>query len=212
MKRLIFALTFLILFSCAKHAYFSSDEDIKKIALSMKRVVLLPVLDVGWGKPPAVCPTKAFCHIGGVVLERGPNVMFNMLYQVLEEKGWNVIIPDEVDMERFRRDPIGLCREVAKKYRVDGVFLPYLFVYRDREGSSLAVKRPASIVLSLYLYSADKKSIVWMGDFSQVQKPVSYNLLDLTTVKAGFKFVTVDELAEKAARDILKDLPNKGEE
>ncbi len=209
MKKRILALAFLVLLSCAKHAHFSGDEDIRKIALSMKRVVLLPVLNVGWGTPPAVCPTKSFCHIGGVVLERGPSVMFNMLYQVLEEKGWNVVIPDEVDMERFRRDPIGLCREVAKRYRADGVFLPYLFVYREREGSSLAVRRPAAIVLSLYLYSVDKKSVVWMGDFSQVQRPVSYNLLDLTTVKAGFKFITVDELAEKAAREILKDLPDK---
>ncbi len=202
---------FLIPLSCTKHTYFSADEDYTKIVKKMKSAALLPVVVAGAENSYVMCPTRRVCYLRGKILERGGSVIFNLLYQGLTNKGWDIVLPEKVNMDELSTSPVKVAREVAKRYGVDGVFIPYLFRYQEREGSSLAVRKTASIVMALFLYSAKNNTIIWQGDFSQTQEPLSENLLDLkTSIRARFRFMTVDELADWAVRSILKGLPNKG--
>ncbi len=208
---LLIVFAFLVFFSsCARHAYFYADEDYQKIVRAMDKVLLLPVVVAGRENPYVRCPVGKVCYTRGEVLERGRNVIFNIIYQELSSRNWKVILPAEVDMNRLRLEPLRVARDLAKKYGADGVFIPYLFRYQERVGSSLAVKRTASLVMALFLYSVKQKSVVWMGDFSQTQEPLSSNLLDIkTSIRAKFRFMTVDELAEVAVKTILSKLPQK---
>ncbi len=208
MKRLFF-IFLLLLSACAKHAYFKADEDYVRLISEMRKVLLLPVINAGEGSD-VFCPFKGICQRRGRVLYRGPNVIFNLLYQELSSMKWDVIIPAEVDMEELKANPMVYARKIGEKYHADGVFLTYLFLYQNKIGSSIAVSRPSSIVMALLLYSLKKKAVIWQASFCQSQKPLFENIFDIkTSIKAGFRFMDVDELASMAVKSVVNGIPKE---
>ncbi len=95
-----------------------------------------------------------------------------------------------------------LAQTVAARMDCNGVLVFTLDRYRQRVGGNLSVIDPASLSFKFRLYSAPEGKLLCYERFDETQKALSENILDFAQArKRGFKWITVEEMAEKAVRD-----------
>ena len=97
-----------------------------------------------------------------------------------------------------------LTRIVAEKAHSNKVLSFTLERYRQRVGSDLSITDAASLAFKFRLYNAPEGKMLCSGRFDETQKSLSENILDFSQArKRGFKWITVEEMAEKAIPDRL---------
>lgn len=187
---------------------------------AIKRVAFLPFvrLPVSEGER-AVCPLdgRAFdaCAIedaaeaelsraiGQALLADGSPVSFvpqseiNAARAGIKQKG-------EIELTPFGQAQLAVGKEVS----ADAVLFGFVFCYRERSGSAYASSRPAAIGFCLHLVETGTGKILWSFTCRDQQQPLSDNLLDLPSfVGRKAKFITVSQMAEEAAAEVLAVLP-----
>ena len=91
---------------------------------------------------------------------------------------------------------------VAEKMDCNGVLVFTLERYRQRAGGELSVTDAASLAFNFRLYKAPEGQLVCSGRFDETQQSLAENILDFSQARRrGFKWITVEEMAEKAIRD-----------
>jgi hypothetical protein len=87
------------------------------------------------------------------------------------------------------------------------LLVPVLLDWRERMGGGLAVRKPARVVLDLYLVDAAEGALKDRFHYEETQRSLSENLLDLPKfLKRGGQWVTAGELAEEALTRGVEEL------
>lgn len=96
---------------------------------------------------------------------------------------------------------------VGNCMNVDLLVVPQLFNYHEREGSSVGVTKPASIVMDIYVIDVRSGSLLSRSRYDETQSSLSSNLLDAGKFfKRGGKWVTVADLAREGMEKAVKEL------
>ncbi len=106
-----------------------------------------------------------------------------------------------------------LIRSFGRELGVDAVLYGKLYRFEQRIGGPYAVKRPASVALSLHLIRVSDGKILWSFTFDETQKPLSEDLFKAGFYrKAGMKWLSAEELASygisKAIGELKRRLPS----
>jgi len=101
-----------------------------------------------------------------------------------------------------------LMVDTGKAANADAVLGGIIFRFRQRQGRSLSVERPASVGFGLHLISVGDNRLVWARHFDETQKSLSENLFALRTfVNRGGRWLSAEELSLYGLKEMLKDFP-----
>jgi hypothetical protein len=101
---------------------------------------------------------------------------------------------------------------VGESLSADAFLAGYIWRWKERKGSELAVESPASVDFDLYLIRLVDKAIVWQYEYDKTQQSLSENVLDFKTfLKAGGRWLSAAELAELGLEEMVEAFPKKSE-
>lgn len=96
---------------------------------------------------------------------------------------------------------------VGRCLDVDWLLVPQLTVWRERQGSDVSVREPASVTLSLYLLDVRGESFAWRYRFEETQQPLTANFLDAGKfIDRGGKWISALDLAREGLAQGVKEL------
>jgi hypothetical protein len=103
---------------------------------------------------------------------------------------------------------MGMFQQIGQRFSADAVLVGYLYRWRERVGTELAVSRPASVAFDLSLIRPEDGAILWRAKFDKTQQSLSENLLGWGTfVKGQGRWMTAEKLAEIGLEDLLGRIP-----
>jgi hypothetical protein len=101
-----------------------------------------------------------------------------------------------------------LLRAIARELGADGTVTGRLTRFRERQGTALAARAPASIQFSVELWRGTDGALLWRGEYNETQEALSENLADAGTFfRGGGRWLTARELARLGVEELLKRLP-----
>ncbi len=214
---LILMVVSLSLPGCARHEPVSSAE--LPGVLNVKTLLVVPFkiaseqYQVG---------TSVRCSMCGTVFVTGPSTpgddsyMTNQLLTYLQSKTTYTLIPpgagegvrSKILSEFLDLPERELLLETGRKLDADAVISGTIFRFRQRVGTGFSVDTPASVAFSLYLIRVTDGKMIWDGHFDETQRPLSENLLELSTfVKRGGAWLTAEELAHSGLNKVMAAFP-----
>ena len=121
-------------------------------------------------------------------------------------KSRRVIMPTKEQLESILGSETGnrrdLIKSVAAKMDCNGVLIFTLERYRQRVGSTMSATDPASLAFNFRLFKAPEGKLLCSGRYDETQQSLSENILDFSQArKRGFKWISVEEMADKAITD-----------
>jgi hypothetical protein len=101
-----------------------------------------------------------------------------------------------------------LLLQMGRKLGADAVVSGKIFRFQQRVGTSYSVETPASVAFSMYLLRVADGDMIWAGNFDETQRPLSENLLQISTwAKRGARFLTSEELAHSGLTKVMAAFP-----
>lgn len=95
---------------------------------------------------------------------------------------------------------VGRCMDV------EWLIIPQVTYWRERDGSDISVREPASVTLALYLLDVKNESFVRRYRFEETQQPLTSNFLETGKFfDRGGKWITALELAREGIAEGLKE-------
>lgn len=102
----------------------------------------------------------------------------------------------------------GTITAIGKAVNCDGVLTTTVRRFLQREGTELAVDRPASADFMMVLRHAPTGAILWSADFQETQEPLLSNIFSFNKAqKRGFHWVTAEQLLEQGIQERLGECP-----
>jgi len=189
------------------------------ISLAEVRLAVAPFeAEYGYGKEIIRCRS---C---GNIMESGPiegdsaSTLTFLLWEFIQErgKGFDFIDPGQVLgvkntflAKGFEKDQLVLMKAIGIRMKADYVLWGTVFHYQERKGTAYGVQQPASIALDLHLLKVQDGSLIWKAQWTQTQKSLSENLLEMKSfIKNKMRWVTVKELSSRGLMEMLKDFPS----
>lgn len=137
----------------------------------------------------AVVPIVADPQLGSLVPSEAPGFVTAQLLDALKTQGGLRVVDEGADAS--------LGGQIRR--------------WRQREGTTTGVRRPASVWLVLELRDRDDR-VIWSGVYEETQPPLSEDLFSLSRAwERGFRWVTAEELAEYGLRELVDDLAREAE-
>ncbi|NJB67385.1 hypothetical protein GGQ74_001025 [Desulfobaculum xiamenense] len=105
-----------------------------------------------------------------------------------------------------RRTALESWLEVGRCLGVDYLLVPQLMLWGERDGSEIAVRRPAAVILDLYLVDVKAEGLAARYHFDEAQLSLTENILDADKfVKRKGKWITATELAREGLARGVKE-------
>jgi len=105
-------------------------------------------------------------------------------------------------------DRLSQMKAIGAKLNSNAILEVTLTRFHERDGSELAVNRPASAAFALVLTHVESGKVLWDASFDETQEALSSNLLALGKAKnRGFKWITVEELVRQGLKERLAECP-----
>jgi TolB-like protein len=115
---------------------------------------------------------------------------------------------EQIAMDATKDTPVTLAQRLGKKLDAHYVLLGTVWRYREREGGSRGVEKPASVSFSVHLIRTADGKFIWEKTFAETQRSLSENVLEARAFfERGAKWLTADELARYGVDEIMKDFP-----
>ena len=93
----------------------------------------------------------------------------------------------------------------------DAILTGVIRRYRERDGSSTGVRRPASVWFALELRDASGR-VLWTGTYEETQAALSEDAGSFPRAwERGFRWVTAEDLADSGARMLVRELAREVE-
>jgi hypothetical protein len=135
------------------------------------------------------------------------------IYRVLADQATFRFVPDlavadALPAARGEGDDL-VSRAVALGHAVeaDGVIIGRVSRFRERVGTEMGAKRPASVAFELALVDVGSGKVVWHGQFNRTQKALSSNLFDFWMFwRAGPHWFSARELAGLGVEKLFADM------
>jgi hypothetical protein len=165
-----------------------------------------------WQLPAGYLPAKA---------SQAPERSLDRLDAVLKEKlareGVAVAAgPDRTEgcrevvlskLNRSQASAIEYWTGVGECAGADYLLVPMVLDWREREGVEFSVRRPARVVMELFLIDVRKSRLMDRFHFEETQKTLAQNLLDIDKfIERGGKWITAMDLAREALDQGVKEL------
>jgi hypothetical protein len=101
-----------------------------------------------------------------------------------------------------------LIRTVTEKMASDQALIFSLLRYRERAGDKYSAEDPASLAFEFKLVNAEDGKTICSGSFDETQQSLTENILDFPkSLKRGFKWITVRQMAAEAVRETFATCP-----
>jgi hypothetical protein len=111
-------------------------------------------------------------------------------------------------MAYVRRGEMEIATIIGKDLGVDTVLVGEVTRWREREGSALGARRPASVAFHAYLFRVSDGALLWKASFSKTQRPLSENVLEVENfLKGGATWQSSETLARLGVEEILRTFP-----
>lgn len=105
-------------------------------------------------------------------------------------------------------DRLSQMKAVGAKLNSNAVLEVTVTRFHERDGSELAVNRPASAAFAMVLTHVESGKVLWDASFDETQEALSTNLLAFGKAKSrGFKWVTVEGLVRQGLKERLAECP-----
>jgi len=166
--------------------------------------------------------STARCSMCGTIFITGPSAagddtyMTDQLLTYLRAKTDYTLIPPgagagaraQILSETVDIPERDLLLQMGRKLGADAVVSGKIFRFQQRVGTSYSVETPASVAFSMYLLRVADGDMIWAGNFDETQRPLSENLLHISTwAKRGARFLTAEELAHSGLTKVLAAFP-----
>ena len=80
--------------------------------------------------------------------------------------------------------------------------------FKERVGSAIGVRSPASIAFAIYLFDVPAGKMLWMAKFEETQRSLLENLLRIGAFfERGAKWLTASELASYGIKELINKSP-----
>lgn len=173
------------------------------------------------GEKPADAETVLDLRLGqlgtrDVVMPGAEEIMTGLVQQSLEKRlGDGVLSLEEVAQvyekilaEGPDQTPKDLVLKLGERLGVDYVVAGNVWRFTEREGSALAVGKPASVAFKLHVIDVSKKTRIWAEPYDETQQSLSENLFKVSDfIKQKGQWVKVDALAEIGVDKLVKKMP-----
>lgn len=133
-----------------------------------------------------------------------------MRTELEKSKVGNIIESDQLQppISAISGGKLGTIREIGNRAQCDSVLVTSLNTYRQRQGGAYAVDAPASVAFEMQLIEASTGTGLWGATFNETQTSLMSNLFSFgKAISRGFKWVTVEELAEQGMREKITECP-----
>jgi len=99
--------------------------------------------------------------------------------------------------------------QAGRKVGAEALLTGTIFRYEEREGSSVAVTRAASVYFGLYLIDSRSGDILWRGFFDETQKSLTENLFKIYSFfNRGAHWLTAADLGAAGIRETVRHIPS----
>lgn len=168
----------------------------------------------------ARCPLDGKAFKTGITVEDSEGILGNLLCENLSSlPGLRLAPAGEVE-EAYIRVCTGFPLErpdeklgmLGKALNADGIFVGFVYRFRERVGTPYAVEQPASVAFSVHYFDVSLKKMTWNGVFDKTQTSLMENLLDMKTFfSAKGKWMTAEQLAGEGIHRVMTTFPVPGE-
>jgi hypothetical protein len=131
--------------------------------------------------------------------------------QLLKKRKGHTISPDQaegifyviLDRPLLLTDK-EIMLQIGRAFSAKAVLAGYVYRWRERQGSALAVDSPASVAFDLCLIDSDTARLLWKGRFDKTQRSLSENIFEIRTFLEGRgKWMTAKDLAKIGLGQLL---------
>ncbi len=141
-------------------------------------------------------------------------VVTAQIYGVLSSSSQWRFVPDLSVAQALGQIPPGdlatRARALGKAVSADAALCGTVSRYREREGTELGVREPASVSFSLQLVSVSSGTILWKGSFDETQRPLSSNLFNWWQFwKGGVRWFSAQQFTHIGVEHLLEDLADR---
>jgi hypothetical protein len=219
----VWPLAIVCLLACAHSqpaTVINPEGDEGEPAIALKHVVVIPFHNLSARYGPNVGlrgPLSNHVFETGITDPLADGIMTDVLIQALQENLPELqITKSDVKAFHLHRPPgsepkdelIDAVRELGKRRTADGVLIGFLYDYHDREGGALGVSTPSRVTFEMSLIGVASGRAIWHKQFSEVQRPLSENLLLLPQfIQRRGQWITAREMAREAMDKVLKTIP-----
>ncbi|HUT53910.1 MAG TPA: hypothetical protein VM658_11020 [bacterium] len=187
----------------------------------VKRVAFLPftrIMPVEEGQQP-VCPLTKKSFDACRIEDNAEAELSRIIGQALLESGAPVawVPQSEINAARTKLKKEGgqtlstagaVQLAIGREVKADAVLTGFIYCFRDRSGNAYASARPAALAFCLHLIDPATGKILWSLRLHDEQVPLSSDLGSLPEfIKRKGKWITVGQMAEEAAKQVVADLP-----
>lgn len=150
------------------------------------------------------------------VPEDAGDVVTAQIYAALTESSKFRFVPDltvapVLHSKEVRRaeTPVERALALGQETDADGVIFGKVTRFRERVGTELGARTPASVSIALKLVDVHSGKVVWHGSFDQTQEPLSYNLLKFWMFwQGGPRWLTAAQLSRIGVDRLVKEMQN----
>lgn len=109
-----------------------------------------------------------------------------------------------------RSERIAAVQALGRQSGAEGVFIAYIYSFRERVGTAYGAENPARVSFELNLVSVASGRIVWQAHFSEAQQTLNENVFQLGKfLKRKGRWVTAEQMAEGAVDDLMGAFENQ---
>ena len=123
---------------------------------------------------------------------------------------WQIVSDGEVREVSESVSPsndMARLRKIGELVYADAVLTGRVLRYRERVGSEIGVKSPASVAFTLDLIDVQRGDVIWSARFDETQKGLSENILSLGDIRErGIRWLTAEQLAHDGVRKMVNQL------
>lgn len=155
---------------------------------------------------------KAF--ITGEVAPEAERIMDKELHRLLvldRSIKWQISSPDAyADMPDRAHGPtlIKKLQQIGDKNQADAILVSYLYAYRERQGGDFGADSPAQVAFEMALILTDSGATVWRKGFSETQKALNENLLEIGKfIKRKGRWITAQSMGKQAMQEMFRTFP-----
>jgi hypothetical protein len=172
-------------------------------------------------QPPAriaVIPlTSESPHLVGIQsphppAEAGP-IVTRLLHSSLSSLGGLTIIPpEEVDRalteNRLDGSTPDRAMTVGRRLNADAVLIGTVRVFRERQGTAMGIREPASVGFDIQLLRVPDRVVLWIGRYYETQKSLTEDITGLGRfMRRKGRWLSAEELAADGMAEVLKTSP-----
>ncbi|MFB3925476.1 MAG: hypothetical protein ACE14T_05425 [Syntrophales bacterium] len=113
-----------------------------------------------------------------------------------------------ISSDSFKTAPREVLLKVGRELKADYVIAGYLFCFRERQGYSYSVEKPALVSFGIYMIRTNDGVLAWKGVFDKAQRSLLEDVFQLSSfIREKGRWVPAGELLDEGVDDVLRTFP-----